>query len=175
MSASLPERVDAERMVAARRSFEGTLPVAGFGRLAGALASDRGEVAYRLDFATGPTGIPLLHVQLSARLTLECQRSLELFELPVEVRTDLGLIRDERDEAGLPSDCEALLTEDGLIAPRRVIEDELLLALPLVPVKPGGELPRGEWIAPEPANGGGHGARPFEGLRALREAQQKNR
>ena len=73
---------------------------------------------------------------------LVCQRTLEPFELPVVVNTRLGLIKQERDEAGLPPECEALLVaEDGRLNPADVIEDELLLALPLIPINPDSSLP----------------------------------
>jgi len=39
MSVALPERLDASRMVQARRSFEGKLPIASFQRLRGSLAA----------------------------------------------------------------------------------------------------------------------------------------
>ena len=137
MSASLPERVDAERMVAGRRSFRGSLPVAALKRLAAVLADDRGEVEYALDFGLEAAHTRCLVVQARARLALECQRSLEVFEYPVEVDVRLGLIADEREEASLPGGFEPLLLEGGSLYPARVIEDELLLALPPYPVKPG--------------------------------------
>ena len=80
MSASLPASVDAERMVAGRRSFEGVLPVAELPRLVEALADDRGEVTYRLDFEQGELGGLQLHVVLSAGLTLDASvRSIRSF------------------------------------------------------------------------------------------------
>jgi uncharacterized protein len=171
--------VDAERMVAGRRSFEGSLPVAELPRLVEALANDSGEVAYRLDFETGELGEPRLHVRARAGLTLECQRSLEPFVFPAEVDARLGLLADEADADALPGDCEPLLLEGGALSPRKVIEDELLLVLPLVPVKPGSEILQGEWTTP------GEGPRdaerdeavthPFADLRKLLEARAKQR
>jgi uncharacterized protein len=73
---------------------------------------------------------------------------LQPFEWPVEVDTRLGLLVDEDAAAALPGECEPLLLEHGSLQPRRVIEDELLLALPLVPVKPGSEILQGEWNTP---------------------------
>ncbi|MGH8215775.1 MAG: YceD family protein [Rhodanobacteraceae bacterium] len=148
MSASLPASVDAERMVAGRRFFEGTLPVAELPRLAEALADDHGNIDYRLDFEQGELGGPQLHLRLRAGLMLECQRTLEPFEWPAAVDARLGLLADEDEAAALPADCDPLLLEGGTLSPRRVIEDELLLALPLVPVKPDSEALRGEWSAP---------------------------
>ncbi|MBS0381638.1 MAG: DUF177 domain-containing protein [Proteobacteria bacterium] len=166
-------------MVAGRRSFEGTLPVAELPRLVEALADDRGEVAYRLEFGTGDLGEPRLRVRLHAGLTLECQRSLEPFVFPAEVDARLGLLADEADAGALPGDCEPLLLEGGALSPRKVIEDELLLVLPLVPVKPGSEILQGAWTTPgdhprdaerdEPVT------HPFADLRNLLEARTKHR
>jgi uncharacterized protein len=169
--------VDAERMVAGRRSFEGVLPVAELPRLVAALADDRGEIGYRLDFVQGELGGPQLRVRLTAGLTLECQRTLEPFVWPAVVDTRLGLLASEAEVAALPPDCEPLVLEAGALSPKRVIEDELLLALPLVPVKPGSEVLQGEWSAPDhESRGAGQGepaVHPFAGLRNLLEAREK--
>jgi uncharacterized protein len=171
--------VDAERMVAGRRSFEGVLPVVELPRLVEALADDCGEVAYRLDFGQGELGGPQLHVTLQAGLTLQCQRTLEPFVFMANVDTRLGLLADERDVDALPGDCEPLLLEGGALSPREVIEDELLLTLPLVPVKPGSEILQGEWNTPgDPAQGAETGetaTHPFAELRKLIEAREKHR
>jgi uncharacterized protein len=129
-------------MVSARRSFEGSMPVAQLARLCGALAGSEGEVSFRLDFGRDELGTDYVDVHAQAPLTMICQRTLEPFVLPVSVESRLGLIRRERDEAGLPPGCEPLLVaEDGRLHPADVIEDELLLALPLVPVNPDSSLP----------------------------------
>lgn len=137
----LPATVDAARMVAERRLFEGSLPVADMSRLADSLADNAGSVRYKLEFSSGQLGDRELHIQAETELALQCQRTLETFLYPVRVDTRLGLIDNERQEAGLPQDVEPLLLEDGLLRPAVVIEDELMLALPLVPVKPGSRLP----------------------------------
>ncbi|HET7267004.1 MAG TPA: YceD family protein [Oleiagrimonas sp.] len=141
MSMTLPETVDAWRMVSARRSFQGTLPVAAFKRLREVLADDVGTVQYTLDFDRGELGTAMLVVHAEASLTLICQRSLEPFALPVTVDSQLGLIRSEREEAGLPPGFEPLMVTDDQVQPAAVIEDELLLAVPLVPVSPQSEWP----------------------------------
>ncbi|MGH8154843.1 MAG: YceD family protein [Rhodanobacteraceae bacterium] len=169
--------MDAERMVAGRRSFEGVLPVAELPRLMQALARDTGGVAYNLDFERGQLGGPELHVRLAARLMLECQRTLEPFEYPVEIDARLGLLASEVDAAALPESREPLLLEDGALQLHRVIEDELLLALPLVPVKPGSEMLQGEWNTsgqvPHDAETGEPVAHPFAGLKELLDARAK--
>jgi len=129
-------------MITARRSFEGTLPIASLKRLCEALAGSEGEVSFELHFGRDELDTSYIHVRAQASLELTCQRTLDPFMLPVVVDTRLGLIRSEREEAGLPPDCEPLLVaENGRLDPSSVIEDELLLALPLVPVNPDSSLP----------------------------------
>jgi uncharacterized protein len=171
MSATLPERVDAERMVAARREFRGSLPVSSLRRLCEAIKDDRGDVAYELEFGREPFGVPYLAVRAQARLSLECQRTLEIFEHPLDVDVRLGLIGHEREEAGLPAGYEPLLLENGTLQPAQVIEDELLLALPAFPVQPGSEA-----VAEEPTTEQDASSRadnPFAILRELRQDQMK--
>jgi uncharacterized protein len=159
-------------MVSARRSFEGTLPIAAMSRLCEMLASADGELQFELDFGRDSLGISYVDVHARASLTLTCQRTLEPFVLPVAVDTRLGLIKLERDEAGLPPDCEPLLVaEDGRLNPADVIEDELLLALPLVPVNPDSSLPD-EVTSHDPdedSAGEGRSENPFAVLRELKK------
>jgi uncharacterized protein len=129
-------------MVSARRSFQGSLPIAAMPRLCEALADDAGLAAYELDFGRDEYGTAYVDVRVQAPLWLVCQRSLEPFVMPVTVDSRLGLIRSERDESALPPGVEPLLVaEDDKLSPIDIIEDELLLALPLVPVNPDSELP----------------------------------
>ncbi|MBV8157230.1 MAG: DUF177 domain-containing protein, partial [Dyella sp.] len=122
-------------MVSARRSFQGVLPSASVRRLGGALAGTEGTAQYELDFGRDEFGTAYLDLRVQAPLTLTCQRTLEPFVLPVTVDSRLGLIRTEREEAALPPEVEPLLVaDDGKLNLADVIEDELLLALPLVPV-----------------------------------------
>ncbi|MEO6926625.1 MAG: YceD family protein [Rhodanobacter sp.] len=159
-------------MVSARRSFEGTLPIANMRRLCEALASSDGEVSFELDFGRDSLGTNYVDVRASAPLTLTCQRTLEPFVLPVALQTRLGLIGQESDEAGLPPNYEALLVaEDGRLHPADVIEDELLLVLPLVPVNPESRLPD-EVTSHDPTEdsvGENRSENPFAVLRELKK------
>lgn len=128
-------------MVTARRSFVGSLPIHAMSRLQELLADASGDAVYTLDFGRDELGVAYLALHVQAPLSLICQRTLEPFILPVTLEMRLGLISDESEEAGLPPGYEPLLVTDGRVDPAAVIEDELLLAVPLVPVSPQSELP----------------------------------
>jgi uncharacterized protein len=147
MSAGLPDVLDAWRTVNARRVYEGRLPLAVMPRLAEYLVDTEGECGYRIEFGRDEFGVAFVDLKADAALPLICQRSLERFELPVGIEQRLGLIRDERDEASLPPGYEpVLLPEDARLNPAELIEDELILAIPVVPVKPGTEAIEAQWV-----------------------------
>lgn len=143
MSAALPETIDAWRAVMARRRYEGALPLSSLPRLAPMLADAAGEVRYAIAFDRDEQGSAYVEVVAEAGLPLVCQRTLERFELPVRVEQRLGLLRREEDEAGLPPGWEPLLVADDAVEPRAVLEDELILAVPLIPTRPGEVPPDG--------------------------------
>ncbi len=157
-------------MVTSRRSFQGTLSIDVMPRLCEMLAAPEGTAVYELDFGRDELGVAWLDVRAKAPLTLICQRSLEPFVLPVAVESRLGLIRHEHEEAALPPGYEPLLVaEDGKLNPLEVIEDELLLALPLVPVNPDSAVPD-EVTSPEPEiDSGARTDNPFAVLRELKK------
>lgn len=168
MPADLPESVDAWRMVSARRCFEGTLPLAAMSRLLPSLAGDSGECRYRLEFGRDPLGFARLDLTLDAELELLCQRSLEPFRFPLSIRQSLGLIGDESQEAALPGGIEpALVPEDGVLHPRELVEDELILALPVVPVRPDSEPVEADFGEGQPEEE--PATNPFAALAALKQ------
>lgn len=173
MSNDVPEILDAWRMVAARRGFEGRLPLSSMPRLHEALAdAEGGDVAFSLDFDRDAMLVPYVELRIDAGLPLVCQRTLRRFVLPVALVQRLGLIRDEADEAGLPEGYEPLLlAEDGGLRPAELVEDELILAVPVVPVEPGSEGVERDWpvTTEEEVR-----ANPFSALAALKKQERNN-
>lgn len=159
-------------MVAARREFAGRLPLSAFPRLREALAGDEGEVAFALSFDRDALQVPYVELRIDASLPLVCQRTLQRFEFPVSLVQRLGLMAaeqagDEAAEAALPPGYEALgVAADGVIRPTDLVEDELILAIPVVPVSPGSESVERDWpVADDEAAQ----ASPFAALAALKK------
>lgn len=167
-SERVPEVLDAWRMVTARRGFEGRLPLSALTRLQGSLVdTGGGDVRFSLDFDRDGLQVPYVELRVDAELPLECQRSMERFLLPVQIVQRLGLIRDEAEEAALPPGYEPLLVpEDGQLRTAELVEDELILAVPVVPVKPGSEAVERDWPASEIEQ---ERANPFAALSALKK------
>lgn len=146
----MPEVLDAWRMVAARRGFEGSLPLSSMSRLRDALCDGEGTVRYAIEFDRDALQVPYVELRVDAALPLVCQRTLQRFLQPVQVVQRLALLPADADvetaEAGLPPDYEPLLVpEDGAVRPAELIEDELILAVPVVPISPGSEALARDW------------------------------
>lgn len=158
-------------MVAARRGFEGRLPLSAFERLRGSLCGAEGEVRFALDFDRDALQVPYVELRIEAQLPLECQRSLRSFELPVRLVQRLGLLRDEAEEAALPEGYEPLLVPaDGMVRPAELVEDELILAVPVVAVAPGTEAMERDWPATEEEQ---KEASPFAALASLKQDNKR--
>lgn len=124
-------------MVAAKRLFEGHLPLSGMSRLMPVLADAEGDCRFGLEFGVDPLGLRYVDVRAEAQLPLLCQRSLERFLHPVRIEQRLGLVTDESQEAALPEGVEPLLLDaSGELDPASLVEDELILAVPVVPIDP---------------------------------------
>jgi uncharacterized protein len=121
------------------QTLEGQLPLAEMQRLAASLyGAPAGDVAWSAAGSQRPApgGEPetWLHLKAEALVTLQCQRCLLALATQVVVDRHFRFARDEDEAAALDEEIE----EDVLVmAPRlnlqELLEDELILALPLVP------------------------------------------
>lgn len=122
--------------------IEGSIAVASMPRLHDRLASTDGEIGYRLVGHGGGAGKrPALHLQIEGGLSLICQRCLEGFTFRLNVDETLLLARNENELAAWEDAdplCEGLVAEPQLDV-LGLVEDAILLALPMVPKHPEGE------------------------------------
>lgn len=153
-------------MVNQRREFKGVVPLSKMTRLASLLTDTEGEVRFTLGFDTDEFRVPHAAISMDVELPLECQRSLQRFLLPVHVEQRVALIRDEAEEDALPPGYEAQLVENDALDPLALLEDELILAIPPVPVKPGTEEMSADWLPEDEAV---EAANPFAALKALKK------
>jgi uncharacterized protein len=168
MSANVPAVLDAWRMVSARRQFEGTLPLSAFPRLRDSLLDVDGECRFALEFGRDAMDQPYVEVRADAELPLQCQRTLERYLHRVRLVQQLGLITSEAQESALPEHMEPLLVpESGELKAIDLVEDELILALPVVPINPDSSLPDSAWLHEEEEK-----QNPFGVLSALKDNKQ---
>src|SRR3546814_265897 len=142
-------------------------------RLRDSLCEDAGEVRYEISFDRDALQVPYVELRIQAALPLVCQRTLQPFLQPVQVEQRLALLPADTDleaaEAGLPEGYEALpVPADGGLRPAELIEDELILAVPVVALSPGSEALAQEWAATAEEM---QEASPFAALAALKKRE----
>jgi len=138
-----PCRLDVEGLAKEAAVLEGEWPLTELERLADAAHPDAqplaGDlVAWRAEGESRPVrgGAPQtwLHLRANTRISLVCQRCLGPVETPLAPQRSFLFVAGEEQAAQLDAD-----TDDDVLALtraldlRELIEDELLLALPLVP------------------------------------------
>lgn len=133
-----PERIDAVKLFSRNGAIKAVLPLARLPRLASCLADVEGDadgdVQVALQFVLDEEGRRQLSGTLDATVRLVCQRCLQKMEQ--DLHSDLRLLVIDNDEAlqELPEHEDAVLMEDEQLDLPALIEDELLLSLPLVPL-----------------------------------------
>lgn len=135
LSTPFPERIDAVKMFAREGSITAELPLARLQRLAGQLASDQGAVAVDLRFERDEEGRRVLSGTLGATVKVACQRCLQPMDLDLESSLRLFVVDTEDELQELRDDQDGVvMPEDGNLDVQALVEDELLLSLPMIPM-----------------------------------------
>lgn len=117
----------------------GEVPLSTFARVAEECVDDGGETTVRWSAqgqardAGGSQSTPWLHLQLHAELPLVCQRCLEPVHTQVQVDQWFRFVPDEETAEQQDDDAaEDLLVESPAFDLHALVEDELVLAMPLI-------------------------------------------
>jgi len=135
MRDKLRRRYQAQKEVSQKGYFEGEIPLTDLVRLREMLHSEQSDpegrkIALKFEFVRNEYDVPMLVGHLETSLELECQRCLNALEWPMTL--DFSLMIDASDELVRDSSVDTLYSEDGFIDIVEVVEDELILAIPLV-------------------------------------------
>jgi uncharacterized protein len=102
-------------------------------RLKGLLHSDVGSVRATLFFRQRRDGWLAVELDYQAALQLVCQRCLEPFLHELADRVNVVVADAASLPATTPEGFEPFELEEGRLQPAQLIEDELIVAIPLVP------------------------------------------
>ena len=113
--------------------LEGDIALADLGRLKGLLSSSDGTARARITLRRGHDELLLMDLGCEAALELTCQRCLEPVTYKVNEKTEFAVAETEESLAILPRGTELIALDGDRFQPASVIEDELIVSLPLVP------------------------------------------
>jgi len=133
MSPPWSKPLDVDRLAETQAGIDFSVPLAELPRLRSRFASVEGSVHGHVQFAR-EAGIAMAELTMSGTAKLACQRCLEGMDVVVESRVRVGLIGAQAEIGRVPEDLEPMLAPEGRVSVGELVEEELLLALPIVPL-----------------------------------------
>jgi uncharacterized protein len=137
---SAPAVIDTLEFACSGESASGTLPIMRFKRLDDVLFDAAGGVGYELRGGKTARNQPQLEIRITGCLHLQCQRCLGLLEYDVDISNTIVLVpRGVKADAEMAEpDAPDAIEANAELDVAGLIEDEILLSLPLAPRHPEG-------------------------------------
>lgn len=170
MSGQLPAQIDPIRLADEGVRLHGALPGSGMSRLRelSLPGSHPATVVVDLQFERSAQGVRLMHGTIRTQVEMVCQRCLKPLKTEVVAQPFFALLQAGEAE---PEEGEALVVE----APPSLsvlVEDELLLAMPMIPAHAEGECEYASPMATGKAPMTGKRENPFAELRGFKRKSQ---
>lgn len=131
LESTLPDQIKPKKLAKKGASLVGDWPLAKFERLVADAVDNLGEVSVKAEFSM-EEGFPNLIGTATAGVKFICQRCLEPVIVTIEADLNVAFVATEEQLALISEPVEGVLLEDEEISLIDVVEQELILALPLV-------------------------------------------
>ncbi|MBD1588892.1 YceD family protein [Pseudomonas typographi] len=129
----IPLHVDPRKLADRNATLEGSVPLADLPRLCDPLSDSVGTVQAGFVFDRDEDRTVVIHSDLSTEVQMVCQRCLEPVTLPIHSECTYAVVKLGANTQSLPTGYEVLELGEDPLDLRDLLEDELLLALPIVP------------------------------------------
>jgi len=139
LDAPLPRVIEPLKLIEQRVDLEGTIALSDCERLREVLLDLEGDIRVSLRFGKDEEGQRVISGSLTTAVTMECQRCLQPVKLAVQGAIKLAVARHEDAVKALPGYYDPLLLETPEIELLPLIEQELMLSLPIVATHPEDE------------------------------------
>jgi len=130
----LPLEIDPFRMAEVGRLMAGKVEITTLKRLLPLLESTTGYIDIELEFNIDEGGVRYMHGKIATTLVLKCQRCMEAMDLPLQNEFSLAFVHSESEAELLPEQYEPQIVESTPVHLMDMLEDEILLSLPQIPM-----------------------------------------
>ena len=166
LTGPLPALVDHSKMATQQAVIEGSVPVSQIARFSAILADSEGEVRLRLEFTRNEHDRTRVTGETTVSVNLMCQNCLQSFSRELQTSLCVTIVPDSEKLQTLDELEDGFISADPMVRLVDLIEDELILSVPMVPRHDFGSCPN-EDNSTEPASSEDAGElthRPFAGL-----------
>ena len=130
----LPKKVDPIKLAANDVTLSGTVELQQMPRLVSCIEQGQSAIDVQLRFFKDEQGIKVIQGTSDAVVEVICQRCLGQTTLNLKAEISLALLSDDSKAQQLPNHYDPLIIEQTPIILAEIIEEELLLCLPSVPM-----------------------------------------
>ena len=131
----LPKMIDPRRSADQDSEYQTSMQASLLPRLSEVVDSIDGEVAVNLCFFRDEQGRICLKGEASVNAGMQCQRCLQTSEQKLLASIDLVIVHSDEQAKSLPKELDAWVVGESANL-HELIEDELLLAMPIVAYHP---------------------------------------
>lgn len=128
---SIPTEVRARYAVTHEERYEGRIALKSLSRIADLVTSREGALEVRMQASRD--GFDRLAGVIRGTLPLQCRRCQKVYDWTLNAEMALRLVWSEAEEARADTAMETYLVAEDSLPLRELIEDEVLLALPMLP------------------------------------------
>jgi uncharacterized protein len=129
----LPLEIDPFALAQKKSSLSGSYKLGSFQRLKTLVKNPDLQAEFSLQFERDDQGFSVIHGSIHVGVDLICERCGELVHFDFQLSPRLGLALTENKARDLPEEYEPVVT-NGLPVPlASLVEDEILLAMPMIP------------------------------------------
>ncbi len=132
LTSTLPRDIDPRKFAQQRLELNGKVAVSDLPRLAEAVADQSVVVDVDLRFDVDEEGLRVVTGVVTGELSVICHRCLEPMPLLVKAEPNLAIVWDEDKAKNLPRRVDPWIVGEGATNIYLMIEEELLLELPMV-------------------------------------------
>ena len=162
-ASSETEKIDALEFARDHRSLDESMSLTDFQRLADVLLENEGVLRVKLEGMRDEEGVSWLSLAVEGSLVLTCQRCLGRLQLPLKLDNRLQLVTNQDDwsDVDLENDAFDILLAESPVSVQDLVEDEVILALPVSPMHENCDM--------LVSGSGGQEASPFAALAKLKK------
>jgi len=169
LNGPIPPHVDPRKMADRGVTLQGELQLSSLERFCDPLADTAGIVRTKLVFGRDERRAAIIRSEIDVEVKMVCQRCLELVVLPIHSECTYAVVKEGADSESLPKGYDVLEVGEDPLDLLTLVEDELLLALPIVPAHDPEDCQQPEGLdEPEPSENEVTRSNPFSVLAQLK-------
>lgn len=132
----LPQSVTAKKLVDSGAKLAGFIDADRLPRIADAVENIPAKIAVELAFSRNASYKAIIDLQIIGNVQMQCQRCLASVTVPLKIDNSLTIVAHDEEAKSRIKELEPIMLEEGILDIDTLVEEEILLGLPLVAMHP---------------------------------------